>query len=290
MLNTTNYQYWSEIDPQTGSVEISRVKEGIYRLTVYADGIFGQLEQDDVVVIAGRQTLTHARWDEESAGMELFRIGTPDKSSGEYRHGYQPDVTHPLHPAEYRIYWAAYDYHSDFPEGVTFHVGESNVEEDLNYIHWSVFGGYADSLRPDPYYGHGDVNNWTLLFDVSSHTLRRKTQATFTVQLSGAKTAAGNTDVYNASQPYSNLPYTVVVNEHELEPWIIPYYQSSSCATRSAVICYNLAHAFTFDAGYLKSGQNEIILSLPYNATDYESAVLPQSVYVQYDALRLEVK
>ena len=36
--------------------------------------------------------------------------------------------------------------------------------------------------------------------------------------------------------------------------------------------------------------RNEIILSLPYNATDYESALLPRSVYVQYDALRLEVK
>lgn len=68
------------------------------------------------------------------------------------------------------------------------------------------------------------------------------------------------------------------------------YYQSSSCAVRSAVICYNLAHKFTFDASMLQSGENEIILSLPYNATDYESAVLPQSIYVQYDSLRLEVK
>lgn len=40
---------------------------------------------------------------------------------------------------------------------------------------------------------------------------------------------------------------------------------------------------------YFVEGANELILSLPANATDYESAVLPQSVYVQYDALRLEV-
>ena len=59
---------------------------------------------------------------------------------------------------------------------------------------------------------------------------------------------------------------------------------------RSAVICYNIANKFTFNASYLRAGENEIVLSLPYNATDYESAVLPQSVYVQYDALRLEVK
>lgn len=34
---------------------------------------------------------------------------------------------------------------------------------------------------------------------------------------------------------------------------------------------------------------NNIVLNLPFNATDYESAILPQSVYVQYDALRLEL-
>ena len=67
------------------------------------------------------------------------------------------------------------------------------------------------------------------------------------------------------------------------------YYHSSSCAVRSAVICYNVANKFTFDPALLKEGENKIVLSLPYNATDYESAVLPSSVYVQYDALRLEV-
>jgi rhamnogalacturonan endolyase len=40
----------------------------------------------------------------------------------------------------------------------------------------------------------------------------------------------------------------------------------------------------------LKEGENQIVLSLPFNATDYETAVLPGSIYVQYDALRLEVK
>jgi len=59
---------------------------------------------------------------------------------------------------------------------------------------------------------------------------------------------------------------------------------------RSAVICYNIAHKFVFDADFLSTGMNELVLSLPAGATDYESAVLPQSVYVQYDALRLEVK
>ena len=222
VFDTKAYQYWADIDETTSKVEIPRVKAGTYRLTVYADGIFGQYEQDDVEIYAGEQTSTHARWVEESAGTELWRIGTPDKSGGEYRHGYERDPNHPLHPEEYRIYFAAYDYPSDFPDGVTYTVGESDVGKDLNYVQWSVFGGYANSVRPTPYYGHGDVNNWTVLFDVEEHSLRHKHQATLTIQLAGAKTAAGNTDVYNASEPFSNLPYTVAVNGHELEPWIIP--------------------------------------------------------------------
>lgn len=55
-------------------------------------------------------------------------------------------------------------------------------------------------------------------------------------------------------------------------------------------VCYNVRNRFEFDAKILKQGENKFVLSLPYNATNYESALLPSSVYVQYDAMRLEVK
>ena len=221
VFDTKALQYWANI-ADDGTAEIPMVKADTYRLTIYADGIFGQYIKDDVEVIAGEVHTTHARWREETAGTEIFRIGTPDKSSGEYKHGYELDPTHPLHPEEYRIYWAVYDYPTDFPEGVRFKVGESKESEDLNYVHWSVFGGYANYLRPEPYYGHGDVNNWTIAFDLTDDQIHRKRLATFTVQFAGVKTAAGNTDVYNASEPHANLKYTVNVNGKDLEPWVIP--------------------------------------------------------------------
>ncbi|KAI5919859.1 rhamnogalacturonate lyase [Camillea tinctor] len=289
VFDTKAYQYWAEIDG-TGHATIPRVKADTYRITIYAGGVFGQYIQDDLKIVAGETQTTQIEWKEESAGQEIFRIGTPDKSSGEYRHGYERDPTHPLHPEQYRIYWAVYDFVDDFPDGVTFKVGESDAAKDLNYVHWSVFGGYANSIRSEAYYGQGNVNNWTILFDLDKNQFDQKSQATFTVQLAGAKTAAGNTDVFNASEPYANLPYTVNINGEDLEPWVIPWYQSSSCAVRSAVICYNIANKFTFDPAKLKEGENEIVLSLPFNATDYESAVLPESIYVQYDALRLEIQ
>lgn len=117
---------------------------------------------------------------------------------------------------------ASYDFVDDFPDGVVYKVGESDVSQDLNYVHWSVFGGYANYERPEAYYGDGNVNNWTVLFDVKNNEIEHKRRATFTVQLAGAKTAAGNTDVFNASEPHANLRYTVSINGKDLEPWTIP--------------------------------------------------------------------
>lgn len=67
------------------------------------------------------------------------------------------------------------------------------------------------------------------------------------------------------------------------------YNESSSCGVRSGAICYGVSHKFTFHPKLLKEGENEFILSLPYNATNYEPAQLAETVYVQYDALRLEI-
>ncbi|TKX18145.1 rhamnogalacturonate lyase B [Elsinoe australis] len=305
-MDYASHQYWADINAD-GSVEIDRVKADTYRLTVYADGIFGQYEVDGIVIEAGETTESaDLTWEPESAGTELWRIGTPDKSSGEYRHGYARTDA-PLHPPEFRIYFGAYDFPTDFPEGVSYHVGEGDISQDLNYVHWSVYGGKAHFLRPERYVGNGDVNNWTITFDLTADQLAASTEATLTVQLAGAKTASGNTDVFNVTQPWANLPLTIAVNGNEVEPWVIPYNQSSSCAVRSSVACYNIAHKYSFPSSYLvgvgngtsngsygsfpsPSARNELILSLPYNATDYESALLPESVYIQYDALRLEVR
>jgi rhamnogalacturonan endolyase len=155
-----------------------------------------------------------------------------------------------------------------------------------DYVHWSVFGGKANYPRPEPYYAN--VNNWTLAFDLAENQIANKSQAAFTIQLAGVKTSAGNLDSADG-KPWADLPYTVVVNGDELETWTIPSEHSSSCAVRSQAACYTTGHKFVFPVSKLKVGKNEFVLSLPANATAPESAVLPESVYVQYDALRLEV-
>jgi rhamnogalacturonan endolyase len=278
------YQYWGNIDA-SGAVTLPNVKAGTYRLTVYADNIFGDYIQDDVVVKAATVTSLTATWSPKSAGTELWRIGTPDRSSGEFRHGNEKDTSKPLQPAQYRLYWAVHDFVRDFPDGVKYHVSKSSLQ-DLNYVHWSVFGGKANYLRKEPYYKN--VNNWTLTFDITEEMIADKKTATFTVQLAGAKTSSGNNDS-GGDKPWQQLPLSVIVNGAKTLTWTISPTRSSSCAVRSAATCYTLGHEYVFDANLLKVGLNEFVLSLPANATAPESAVLPESVYIQYDAMRLEV-
>jgi rhamnogalacturonan endolyase len=55
VYDTKAYQYWANID-DNGKVHIDRIKAGTYRLTVYAEGVFGLYEQDEVVITAGQAT------------------------------------------------------------------------------------------------------------------------------------------------------------------------------------------------------------------------------------------
>ncbi|CRK24812.1 hypothetical protein BN1708_003930 [Verticillium longisporum] len=294
VFDTKSLQYWAEVGCN-GKIRIPRVKEGTYRLTVYADGVFGWFIQDDVKVSS---TEPHGlgggsgalEWKEESAGKEIWRIGKPDKSAGEYRHGYALDTSKPLQPEQYRIYWAQWDFPTDFPEGVNYKVGESKADVDFNYIHWSVFGGRGNSVRPEQV--RDKINNWTVEFDLDRDQLQSAKTATLTVQLAGAKTANGNNKWGGIlpGEKYSNLPYTVALNGVEEETWVIPYWRSGSCGVRSAVVCQNIEYKFRFSAANLEEGANKFILSLPYNATNTEGALLVNALYVQYDALRFELE
>ncbi|GAP89341.1 putative rhamnogalacturonate lyase c [Rosellinia necatrix] len=305
VFDDASLQYWADVDPGTGRVSIPRVRAGTYRLTVFADGIFGWFIQDDVVVVAAGTAAAAAAaateaaapleftWVPESAGTEIWRVGTPDKSAGEYRHGAAPDGGKPLGPAQHRGYWAQWDFGADFPGGVVFDVGSGREGTDLNYVHWSWFPGgaaNANPLRAASVYD--DVANWTLRFDLSAAQLAaaRVGTATLTVDLAGAKTANGNNRwAALPAEPYSSVPYTVALNGADLETWLIPPLRSGSCGVRSGVVCQNFGHKFVFPAARLREGPNQFVLSLPYNATNTETALLPGVIYVQYDALRLEL-
>jgi rhamnogalacturonan endolyase len=203
------FQYWSKLG-NDGAVEIPMVVPGTYRLTLYADGVFGEYFQDNIEIKGGSTNPTvTATWQETKSGKELWRLGTPDHSAGEYRHGFARDTGHTQQPEEYRIVWINYDFRKDFPGGVRFKIGQSKEERDWNYVHWSEFGGV----------GGENVSDWRILWDQNS-TVAGK--ATFTVQLAGVKTASGNSHVIEDGKAYPNLPFDVLINGRKLESWNIP--------------------------------------------------------------------
>lgn len=50
---------------------------------------------------------------------------------------------------------------------------------------------HCQQIRPQPEIGNGNINNWTINFDVSQADLAKSQTATFTIQLAGAETASG---------------------------------------------------------------------------------------------------
>ncbi|KAJ5126469.1 hypothetical protein N7448_007248, partial [Penicillium atrosanguineum] len=281
-----SHQYWADI-ASDGTFKIDRIKEGKYRLSVYAEGVFGDFTRDGIVVKANKKTVVHDTWKEESAGVEVWRLGIPDKSSGEFRHGNARDTTHPLQPPEYMIYWGAYDWTTDFPRGINYNIGTSDPAVDFNTVHWSVFGPTPNNSRAE----YNTTYDWNINFSLDREQLHNRTTATLTVQLAGAKTASGNTDIDNVGERYTNLSLESFINDKE-DPLTlnIGFDQSSSCIVRSAISCYQIRSRLPFPADWLHEGENQLRLHLPYNATDVETAVLPATVYVQYDALRLELE
>ncbi|KAF2405443.1 galactose mutarotase-like protein [Trichodelitschia bisporula] len=292
------FQYWSPVGTD-GSVRIKDVVPAKYRVTVQARGVWGEFVDDAVEVKAGNGTgVWTGEWVEEQAGEEVWRVGTPDGSAGEFRHGDVP-VGHPaaaaagpnlagwnasaptLGMAEYRNFWASYNFPTDFPFGVRFLIGKSTERRDWNYVHWASWPGASDE--------GGQVSVWSVLWDGKEGAADKMARrATLTIQLAGAKTANGNLHS-DTGRKWGDVPLAVGVNGKEVGVWVIPHDTSSSCAIRSGISCYTIRHQIRFPAALLRPGRNELTLKLPAAAAANETADLPGQVYVQYDALRLEI-
>ncbi|MFD5213634.1 polysaccharide lyase family protein [Microbacterium sp. NPDC058345] len=118
------YNYWSEVE-NGGHFSIDGVRAGTYRLTIYGDGIWGEHVIDDVAIQAGSDVrLGKMIWEPERHGETIFQIGSPTRDSREFRNG-----------RDFRQYGLFHTYRDQFPDGVTYVVGESS-DEDWNYLHY----------------------------------------------------------------------------------------------------------------------------------------------------------
>jgi rhamnogalacturonan endolyase len=85
-----NYLY-SALADAAGNFTVPKVRPGSYSVYAYVPGVIGQYQLNNVAVTAGATTaLGDLTWNPPQQQQLLFRVGTPDRSAGEFRFGGLP--------------------------------------------------------------------------------------------------------------------------------------------------------------------------------------------------------
>ena len=154
--------------------EISRSKTSGLALTsllnAFTDGVLGNYCRADVKVEPGKTTtLGELHWTPVRYGKQIWEIGVPDRSAGEFRHG------------DNYWQWGLYNlYPQEFPRGVDFVIGKSDWKRDWNYA------------QPPISNGHGGWTNstWRIRFN-----LDHPSEGTATLRLTICGARGGPVDV-----------------------------------------------------------------------------------------------
>jgi len=165
------YQYWSRADAN-GQFSIPNARPGDYTLYAFANGILGDFSRADVHIEAGNTTaLGRLSWIPKRYGRQIWEIGIPDRSAGEFRHG------------DHYWQWGLYNlYPQEFPDDVDFVIGKSDWRRDWDY---------AQPPRPDGK-GGWKSTTWRIRFNVPENLTGT---ATLRVAICGSRGGPVDVDV-----------------------------------------------------------------------------------------------
>ncbi len=149
------YQFWTQTDAN-GNFSLPNVLAGSnYTLWAYGPGGAGTfLSQNQTggnppllytlpatpfavnVTGGGTTNLGAITWSPTRVGSTVFELGFPDRKAGEFRHGedyWTPDLSPQLgYPTP--VWGMQMEFPVDFPNGLTYTVGESRWDTDWNYV------------------------------------------------------------------------------------------------------------------------------------------------------------
>src|SRR5665213_2400454 len=164
-LDAKHYQFWVRAGAQ-GHFSIPNVRPGVYTLHAIADNVLGEYAKADITVLPGKPLeLGHLQWKPLRFGRQLWEIGIPDRTAGEFLHG------------DHYWQWGLYnEYPKDFPGDVNFTIGKSDYHKDWNY---------CQCPRPDRLNG----TPWSIIFN-----LPNAPHGKATLRLSFAATSARHID------------------------------------------------------------------------------------------------
>jgi len=292
-VSSAGYQYWADISAN-GSVTITGVVPGTYRLSVYVLGQWGELREDNIVVQAGQTTIVPTvSFVPENFGSGptpvVFTMGTPDRSAHEFLHG------HMANGNDDREYWGAWNYWADFAanSGAAIYNATSGpagaATNDLtkwSYIHWGkfdpgLFGGVYQSSDDTT-----DGYNYAVPAYVAGLTGASGTNGVGTslpawqIHFATPATQTGSTAqayvVLSVAVACTEGSYVVSLNGNQ-EIW--HYTNASDCMIRSGLSGYTQWFAMQWPASALKGVGADNTITISMSQTDGSSD----------DALRLEL-
>jgi len=125
----TNYEFWTTADTN-GNFSIPKVRPDNYVLFAYVPGIWGELEISNIVVSANAtNNLGVINWNPPHLQQRLWRVGTPDHTSKEFRFGNLPK--------QFGLWWR---YLNEMGQSnVNFTIGQSVESNDWYYAQPEVW-------------------------------------------------------------------------------------------------------------------------------------------------------
>jgi rhamnogalacturonan endolyase len=247
-----NYQFWVKTDAN-GNFSIPDVLPGTYSLFAFGPGANGQLSLSNyATVVAGTTTaLGNVNWTPVRVASTIWEIGKPDRNAMEFKHGTDWWTSNTYPDTRYGIFM---NYPDEFPNGVNFTIGQSNITTDWNFVH--------------PY--NKTINNespkWNVNFNLSS-----------------APVSGSNASVYVALAANFSAALILTVNGTNVT---VPATGFAPGNNSNAMIRKGIHGAFadtrfTFPASYLKAGANQITFTLRVTGSATSGEVM-------YDYIRLE--
>jgi rhamnogalacturonan endolyase len=246
-----HYQFWTRCDDTDGSFTIRNVSPGAYTLYAFADGVLGEFVKADVTVGEGATVdLGELEWTPRRRGKQVWEIGVPNRTGAEFAAGdrfFEPDIT--------------LQYPKEFPDDVTYTIGESQHGEDWFFAH--VPHNVDPNARVLPFrgvVGRGRATPYTIRFGMDAAPSGK---ATLRLAICGTGTRSIGVAVNGESVGRVALgPPEGVITRHQVQGL---WYERQ----------------FEFEAAKLLAGDNTLTLTVP--AGQINDGVV-------YDYLRLELR
>jgi len=218
------YQFWTHGD-DSGRFSIPNVLPGNYVLHAIANGVLGEFAQANIHVEQGKPLdLGTLEWKPVRDGRQLWEIGIPDRTSGEFFNG------------DAYWHWGIYNkYPKDFPNDVHYVIGKSDFHKDWNIM--QVPRGTNNTGR-----SFGPVTTWTVSFNLDAPPHGK---ATLRLGIAGAEVRALTININGKlAGTLTGFPNTMVIH-------------------RDSDRGYWFERDVAFDASMMKGGDNTLALIIP---------------------------